>query len=77
MVGGAECLQADVRQFELLLSQLVLELEDDLRLCLGAFTQPATGITHTEEEGVTSRVMPNKHTHFHTVWREELYTEGR
>ncbi len=63
MVGGAKCLKADVCQLELLLSQLVLQLEDDFSLSFRAFTQPATGITQREEEGVTSRVIPNTHTH--------------
>lgn len=44
VVGRAERLQADVRQLELLLSQLVLQLEDDLRLRLCALAQPATGL---------------------------------
>lgn len=50
-MGRAKRLQADVCQLELLLPQLVLQLEDDLRLSFGAFAQPATGITHREEEG--------------------------
>lgn len=49
-MGGAQRLQADVCQLELLLPQLVLQLEDDLGLGFGAFAQPATGITHREEE---------------------------
>lgn len=51
MVGGAERLQADVGQLQLLLSQLVLQLEDDLGLGLGALAQPAVGITHREAGG--------------------------
>lgn len=51
VVGGAERLQADVSQLQLLLSQLVLQLEDDLGLGLGALTQPAVGITHREAGG--------------------------
>lgn len=51
VVGGAKCLQTNVRQLELLLPQLVLQLEDDLSLGLGAFTQPVTGITHTHGGG--------------------------
>lgn len=80
MVGGAQRLQADVCQLQLLLPQLVLQLEDNLGLGFGAFAQPATRITHREEEGVTSRVI--SHTHnlerkLHT-WRkqESLSSEG-
>lgn len=50
-MGGAKCLQADVRQFELLLPQLVLQLEDNFSLSFGALAQPTTGITHREEGG--------------------------
>lgn len=51
VVGRAERLQADVSQLQFLLSQLVLQLEDDLCLGLSALTQPAVGITHREAGG--------------------------
>lgn len=51
VVGRAERLQADVSQLQLLFSQLVLQLEDDLGLGLGALAQPAAGITHREAGG--------------------------
>lgn len=64
VVGGAKRLQADVCQLELLLPQLVLQLKDDFSLSFGAFAQPANGVTHREEEeGVTSTVIQNTHTH--------------
>lgn len=62
VVSRAKRLQADIRQLELLLPQLVLQLEDDFGLGLGALAQPATGITHREEEGVTFGVIPSTHT---------------
>lgn len=40
VVGGAEGLQADVRQLQLLFPEFVLQLEHDLRLGLGALAQP-------------------------------------
>lgn len=51
VVGRAERLQADVGQLQLLLSQLVLQLKDDLGFGLGALAQPAVGITHREAGG--------------------------
>lgn len=40
MVSGAEGLQTDVRQLQLLFPQFVLQLEYDFRLGLGALAQP-------------------------------------
>lgn len=66
MVGRAERLQANIRQLELLLPQFVLQLEDDFRLGFGAFAQPASGITHREEEGGHLGGY-TEHTHSHRV----------
>lgn len=41
MVSGAEGLQTDVRQLQLLFPEFVLQLEHDFCLGLGALAQPA------------------------------------
>lgn len=41
VVSGAEGLQTDVRQLQLLFPEFVLQLEHDFRLGLGALAQPA------------------------------------
>lgn len=80
-MGGAERLQADVCQLELLLSQLVLQLQDDFSLGLSAFTQPATrdytwGRRGGGGRGVILRVIPNTLTHTHFIWIEKYTLKG-
>lgn len=71
MVGGAECLQADVCQLELLLPQLILQLEDDFGLGFGAFAQPANR-DYTQGGGGGHLEGYTKHTH--TQSGEKKYT---
>lgn len=59
MMCRAERLQPDIGEFELFFPQLILQLQYDLRLSLGAFTQPAGEITHSVELGVKFRIVPN------------------
>ena len=65
VVGGAQRLQADVCQLELLLPKLVLQLEDGFRLGLGAFAEPATR-DYTQGGGRGSPPgLYQTHTHTH------------
>src|SRR4029434_10578224 len=57
VVSGAERLQADIGQLELLLPQLVLQLQDDLGLGLRALAQPAGHTPEREQGGERERVV--------------------
>lgn len=62
VVGGAERLQADVCQLELLLPQFVLQLQDDFSLGFGALAQPAIR-DYTQGGGRGSPRRLCQHTH--------------
>lgn len=73
MVSGAEGLQTDVRQLQLLLPKLVLQLEHDFRLGLGALAQPEVGSKGVGWRGVTMTVTG----HQHTLWSVQTHIYSR
>lgn len=76
VVGGAERLQADVCQLELLLPQFVLQLQDDFSLGFGALAQPAIR-DYTQGGGRGSPRRLCQHTHTHTVLSDKHTFRGK